>query len=47
MSINQLPHNGAWVVSDIIDNHLVTRTYHGYTREEAVTLFDIEVRKNE
>ena len=33
--------NGSWVVSDIIDGYLVTRVYYGYTRSEAIALFNL------
>lgn len=32
-------YTGAWQVSDIINGHLVTRTYFGYTERGAVKLF--------
>jgi hypothetical protein len=32
-------HAGAWIISDIIAGYLVTRTYYGYTKREAVALF--------
>lgn len=30
---------GAWVVSDTIDGYLVTKSYYGYTRAEALAMF--------
>lgn len=32
-------HNGAWQVSAIIGGYLVTRTYYGYTKREALRQF--------
>lgn len=37
--------HGAYVVSTIINNHFVSRSYMGYTKREAVRLFKSEVRK--
>ena len=37
---------GAWVVSDIVDNQLVSRQYMGYTKREAIQAFKREVLKN-
>lgn len=31
--------NGAWSISAIINGHLFTRTYYGYTKREAVEMF--------
>jgi hypothetical protein len=36
---------GAYVVSDIIDGHLVTRTYYGCTRREALAWFRQDVAR--
>lgn len=38
MSITRTIHGG-WQVSDIIGNHLFTRTYYGFTKREAVKAF--------
>ena len=32
-------HDGALIVSDIINGYLVTRKYYGYSRKEARELF--------
>jgi hypothetical protein len=37
-------HAGAWVVSDIVAGYLVTRSYYGYTKREALALFKQENR---
>jgi hypothetical protein len=34
-------HDGAYVISDIIDGYLVTRIYMGYTLREAKRLFTL------
>jgi hypothetical protein len=39
--------NGWTVVSASIDGYLVTKKYLYYTREEAIRLFEQEVKKNE
>lgn len=33
---------GAWLISDIIDGHLVRRQYFGYTKKEAIAAFKAE-----
>ncbi len=37
------PH-GYWQVSDIVAGHLVSRTYIGYTKREAIAAFKEEVQ---
>ena len=37
--------NGYYVISDIIDGYLVTKTYGGYSRKESIRLFKQEVKK--
>ena len=48
ITITRHPVNGAWLVSAIVcDNEgefLMTRTYYGYTKVEAVRMFKHEVR---
>jgi hypothetical protein len=41
MTITQT-HNGYWLVSDIIDGYLTTRTYLNYEQKEAVEAFATE-----
>ena len=41
MTIEKNPINGAWYVSDMIDNHLVSMQYFHYTRAEAVAAFNL------
>lgn len=36
---------GAWRISDIVSGYLVTRLYYFYTKREAMTLFNREMRE--
>lgn len=36
-------HHGAWVVAEVVGGYRVSRTYYGYTRQEAMRLFREEV----
>lgn len=47
LSITKNPINGSYVVSDIIDGHLVTRTYYGYTKKECKRMFRNEFKHKE
>lgn len=38
-TISRVIHSGAWIVSDIIGGHWVTRTYYGYSSDQALRLF--------
>lgn len=42
-------YSGAWVISGVIegegDHHFLTRAYYGYTKREAVRLWNKQVRK--
>ena len=38
--------NGAWVITDIIGDSLVTRTYIFYTKAEAIRLFKQETKRS-
>lgn len=37
--------NGAYVISSIVNGYLVTRTYMGFTKKEALAMFKDEVIK--
>ena len=37
-------HAGAWIISDIIGHHLITRRYYGHTKREAMRLFKAETK---
>jgi hypothetical protein len=39
MTISKNPVSGAIIITDMIDNQLVTRVYLGYTKQEAVKRF--------
>jgi len=39
VTVETNPVNGSLVVSDIIDDHLVTEVYYGYSEKEAVADF--------
>jgi len=47
MSVNRVWHSGAWIVSQIVGGYLVSRTYYGYTKREAVALFRAAKRRGE
>lgn len=36
---------GAYLISDFVNGYLLTRTYYGYTKREAVALFKKELPK--
>lgn len=36
-------YEGAWVVSDIVGGYRVVRRYYGYTKGEAIKLFQNEL----
>ena len=38
---------GAYVISDIVSGYLVTRSYYGYTKRDAVRLFREHMRGGE
>ena len=35
---------GAWIISAVVGNQLIRRTYYMYTRREAIRLFREEIR---
>lgn len=39
MTIQRVVPSGAWQVSDVVNGYLVTRTYYGYTKQEALWKF--------
>lgn len=45
MTITRIFPSGAWQVSTIINGYLVTRTYYGYTKREAIALFRSETKR--
>jgi hypothetical protein len=45
VSAYRVAHNGAWVVSAIVDNYLEVITYYGYNKREAISRFRAEIRR--
>lgn len=43
MTVTKLNHSGAWQISALVNNYLVTRTYYGYTKREAMAQFKFDV----
>lgn len=39
ISAERHPVSGAWIISAIIRGHLITRTYYGYTKQNAIRDF--------
>ena len=44
MTIKKNQESGAFEIYALIGNHLLTRTYYGYTRREAVAMFRAELK---
>ncbi len=44
MTIEMVFPSGAYRISDIINNQLITRQYMGYTKREAVAMFKHEMK---
>jgi hypothetical protein len=36
---------GQWIISEIIDSYLITKTFFGYTKKMAIKLFKKEIKK--
>jgi hypothetical protein len=47
MTIERVRHSGAYVISQLTSDYgyLFTRTYYGYTRAQAVSLFRAQFRE--
>ena len=45
MTIEKRKSDGAFIVSDIINSQLITRTYIGFTERESKSLFKHHKRK--
>ena len=45
MTIEKRKSDGAFIISDIIDNQLITKTYIGYTEKESKSLFKRDKKK--
>lgn len=45
MIVNRHPVNGSYEISDFYLGRLVTQTYYGFTRREAVSEFRFHIRQ--
>ena len=45
MTIEKRKSDGAIIISDIIDNQLITKTYLGFTETESKSLFKRDKKK--
>lgn len=45
MTVMQDPVRGCYVISELVDRHLVTRKYYFYTKREAIRLFRNEIKE--
>jgi hypothetical protein len=43
-TITRAVPSGAWIISDIVGGYLVTRTYYGHTKRDALQLFREHVK---
>lgn len=39
MTVERVRHSGAYCICGTVNGHLLTRTYYGYTRRDAVALW--------
>jgi len=50
MTIKKLSPSGAWQISDVVEGegegYLLSRTYYGYTKKEAVKLWRQHIAEN-
>jgi hypothetical protein len=46
MTVERLPFNDGWLISDVLNGYLVSRKYFFYTKKEAIALFKQEVYTN-
>lgn len=44
MSINKLSNSGAWQVSSLVGSRLVTQTFYGYTKRDAIAEFRVYLK---
>lgn len=44
MNAYKLPNSGAWQVSSLIGSRLVSQTYYGYSKRDALAAFRAYVR---
>lgn len=45
--VQKSPITGAYIVSAVVNGHLMTRTYYGYTRREVLSMFRQEARSSQ
>ena len=47
MTIERVRHSGAYVISQLTSDYgyLFTRTYYGYTREQAIAQFRVQFKQ--
>ena len=45
VTIEEIPHNGTIVISTMVNKNLLTRSFIGYTRNEAIRLFIKELEQ--
>ena len=45
VTIEEIPHNGAIVISTMVNKELLTRSFIGYTRNEAIRMFINELEQ--
>jgi len=46
VTATRVPHNGAWQLAAMVDHMMLHRTYYGYTRDEAVSMFRDVIRQH-
>jgi len=45
ISATRVWHNGSWVISAVVDGHLESLCYYGYTKSEAIARFRDEMKR--
>ena len=45
MTIEKRRSDGAWIVSDIINNQLITKTYIGFSKNDSKALFKMHKKR--
>lgn len=45
MTIEKRKSDGALLISDIVNNYYIKRTYTGYTKRQAISIFKKETKK--
>jgi len=47
MNVERCKYTASWRISDIWQGYLVTRTYMGYSKKEAIMAFEMEFGNEE